>query len=153
MKISKYLHSCLLFEKGRYQFLFDPGVFSFAEGLVQSEQFKDVSAVIITHIHPDHLDRENLKKIIAISGATIYTVAQVAEALKAEGLECVLIPQSKFNIGPFELEPIDVAHELIMDNPLPQLSAFVIDGKVLHPVDSFDPKLLKYQGMELLILR
>jgi len=58
IKITKYIHSCLLFEKDGFKLLFDPGKFTFAEGLVSPEMFSDISAVIITHNHPDHLDTE-----------------------------------------------------------------------------------------------
>ncbi len=49
MKISKYIHSCLLLEKQGFKLLIDPGKFSFAEGLVKPADFKDVDAIIITH--------------------------------------------------------------------------------------------------------
>jgi L-ascorbate metabolism protein UlaG (beta-lactamase superfamily) len=73
MKIAKYIHSCLVFEQDGFKLLFDPGTFSFAEGIVTPDSFKDVNAVIITHIHPDHFDAENLKKIIELSEAKLYT--------------------------------------------------------------------------------
>ena len=37
MRISKYIHACLLVEKGADKILFDPGKFSFIEGLVSKE--------------------------------------------------------------------------------------------------------------------
>ena len=55
MQISKYLHSCLLFEQEDDKLLFDPGNYSFIEGRVTPETFRDVSTVVITHSHPDHL--------------------------------------------------------------------------------------------------
>jgi len=36
MRVSKYLHSCLLIENDGGKILFDPGKFSFAEGLVKT---------------------------------------------------------------------------------------------------------------------
>jgi L-ascorbate metabolism protein UlaG (beta-lactamase superfamily) len=149
MKISKYLHSCLLFEKDGFKLLIDPGTFSFAEGFIEADEFNDVDAIIITHIHPDHLDQENLVKIVELSDAKIYTVPQVIEELKKIELKSEPIPTT---IGPFSLELIPVKHEAILDNPLPEMMALLIDGKVLHPVDSFEDKLLKYAGVELLIL-
>lgn len=82
MKITKYIHSCLVFEQDDYKLLMDPGTFTFAEGLVKADDFADVDSIIITHIHPDHLDVDNLKQIIALSGAPVITNNQVAEALK-----------------------------------------------------------------------
>ena len=47
MKISKYLHCCLVFELDSYKLLFDPGKFSFAEGIVKPEMFAGVNGIII----------------------------------------------------------------------------------------------------------
>lgn len=149
MKITKYLHSCLLFEKENFKLLIDPGTFSFAEGFIEANEFNDVDAIVITHIHPDHLDKDNLAKIVELSDAKVYTVKQVSDELNKTGLKSEPIPTA---IGPFQLELIPVKHEGILDNPLPEMMAMVIDGKVLHPVDSFEDKLLAYTGIELLIL-
>ncbi len=40
MKITKYIHSCLLLEKDTDKILFDPGKFSFAEGKVKPKFLK-----------------------------------------------------------------------------------------------------------------
>ena len=152
MKISKYLHSCLLFELDGYKLLIDPGKFTFAEGLVKPEQFADVNTIIITHIHPDHLDSDNLKKIIALSGATVFTNKQVGEQLTSENIPFSLLCNGLSQIGPFKLEAFTVVHELIMDNPLPQMTGLLINDKVLHPVDSMEDALLKYKGIELLVM-
>ena len=152
MKISKYLHSCLLFELDGYKLLFDPGKFSFAEGLVKPEIFADVNSIIITHVHPDHLDADILKQIVDLSGATVYTNAQVGEVLAKAGIMHVVWADGIYNIGPFKLQAITVKHELILDNPLPQMMGFIINDKVLHPVDSMEDALLQYKGIELLIM-
>jgi L-ascorbate metabolism protein UlaG (beta-lactamase superfamily) len=152
MKISKYLHSCLVFEQDGFKLLFDPGTFSFAEGIVTPDMFKEVDAVIITHIHPDHFDPENLKKIIELSEAKLYTNSQVAAETEKLGLHAELIMEGNLTIGPFNLKAMPVIHEPLLDNPTPEMTAFVINDKVLHPVDSFEEKLLEYKGIELVIL-
>jgi L-ascorbate metabolism protein UlaG (beta-lactamase superfamily) len=152
MKISKYLHSCLVFEQDGYKLLFDPGKFTFAEGEVTPDIFSDVNSIVITHIHPDHLDAENLKIMARLSGATIYTNAQVSEALHKAGIVHTVWEQGIYQVGPFKLEAIPVVHELILDNPLPQMTGFLINDKILHPVDSMEEALLKYEGIELLIM-
>lgn len=152
MKISKYLHSCLVFELDGYKLLFDPGKFSFAEGDVKPEMFSDVDAIVITHIHPDHLDADNLKKIMKLSGAQVYTNAQVGEALQKQDVAHTLWQDDTYQLGPFKLQAITVKHEVIMDNPLPQMTGFVINNVVLHPVDSMEDELLRYKGIELLLM-
>jgi L-ascorbate metabolism protein UlaG (beta-lactamase superfamily) len=152
MKIYKYLHSCLVFEKDGFKLLVDPGKFSFAEGELSPEDFEDVKAIIITHNHPDHLDKENLEKIIDLSGAPVYTNPQVAGELAKEGLDSLPLNEGSMNIGPFLLEVINVMHEPLLDSPVPQVQALIIDGKVLHPADSFEEKLTGYKNIELLVL-
>jgi L-ascorbate metabolism protein UlaG (beta-lactamase superfamily) len=152
MKITKYLHSCLVFEQDGYKLLFDPGKFSFAEGRVTPQMFADVNGIIITHIHPDHLDTENLKKIVELSKAPVYTNTQVGEAIAKEGLAYHLMEQGTFNIGPFKLDAFPVQHEPLLDNPTPQMTGFVINDKVLHPVDSMETKLTEYTDIELLLM-
>jgi L-ascorbate metabolism protein UlaG (beta-lactamase superfamily) len=152
MKITKYLHSCLVFELDGYKLLFDPGKFSFAEGEVTVEMFKDVNAVIITHIHPDHYDVDILKQILALSGAIVITNNQIGVDLDKVGIVYTIFEEGTANFGPFILTALPVAHEPIMDNPLPQMTGFIINDKVLHPVDSMEDKLLEYKGIELLLM-
>ncbi|RFZ85592.1 MBL fold metallo-hydrolase [Mucilaginibacter terrenus] len=152
MKIYKYLHSCLVFEKEGFKLLCDPGSFTFAEGQVTTETFGDVDAVIITHIHADHLDLPNLKKIVALSGAPVYTNSEVGVALKKEGLAFELMEEGVYDIGPFKIEAIPVVHEPLLDSPIPQMTGLLIDGRILHPADSMEDKLTTYNNLDLLIL-
>jgi L-ascorbate metabolism protein UlaG (beta-lactamase superfamily) len=152
MKITKYIHSCLVFELNGHKLLFDPGNFTFAEGLISPDVFADVNGIIITHIHPDHLDTENLKKIVELSNATVYTNSEVGTAIQKEGLQYELIEEGIFNIGSFKLKAIPVVHEPLLDNPIPQMTGFLINDKVLHPVDSMEPKLTEHRDIELLIM-
>lgn len=152
MKISKFLHSCLVFEKKGFKLLVDPGMFSFVEGLVKPEAFNDVSAIIITHNHSDHLDMDNLKKILAAGKAELYANREVVNELKKEGLQGTLLKEGKVNIGPFYIEAINVKHEPLLDSPVPEMTALIIDARVLHPADSFEEKLLSYKNIELLLL-
>ncbi len=152
MKISKYLHSCLLFEKEDFKLLVDPGMFTFAEGLVKPEMFNDVSAIIITHNHADHLDTENLNKILAAGKAEVYANSEVKQELEKAGIEAVLLREGTLKIGPFKIEAISVVHEPLLDAPIPEMTALVIDDRILHPVDSFEEKLLQYKNIELLLL-
>ncbi len=152
MKISKYLHSCLLFELDGYQLLFDPGKFSFAEGLVTPQLFVDVKTIVITHIHPDHFDIDILKSIVELSGAAVVTNSQVGKELEKINFKYTLLEKGTHKAGPFKLQAFPVRHELIIDNPLPQMTGFLINNKVLHPVDSMEDKLLNFKGIELLIM-
>ncbi|MDB5135572.1 MAG: fold metallo-hydrolase [Mucilaginibacter sp.] len=152
MKITKYIHSCRLFEKDGFKLLFDPGKFTFAEELVTPEMFSDIDALVITHNHSDHLDVENLKKIIDLSQAIIYTNAEVSKELAEAGLECLLVEEGQMSVGTFELNVINVTHEPLLDTPTPDMQAYVIDNLVLNSVDSSEDKLSQFKNIPLLIL-
>jgi len=152
MKITKYIHSCLTFEQDGFKLLVDPGNYTFMEGRVTPEDFADVQAIIITHIHPDHLDMDNLKKIIALSKAPVYTNKQVAEALSKQGITSELFTNGKRMFGQMEFEAIPVTHMPLLDSPIPEMTGYIINGNILHPVDSFQTEFTQIKGIELLIL-
>lgn len=62
MKITKFVHSCLLVETDGRTALFDPGAMSApAFDLGRLERLDDI---FITHIHPDHLDENFIKSLV-----------------------------------------------------------------------------------------
>lgn len=60
MRITRYGHSCLLVEQDDARVLLDPGVFS--SGF---ESLRGLTAVLVTHAHPDHLDPDRLRTLLA----------------------------------------------------------------------------------------
>jgi L-ascorbate metabolism protein UlaG (beta-lactamase superfamily) len=59
VKVTRFGHSCLLVEDGDARLLLDPGVFS--SGF---EQLRGLTAVLVTHQHPDHLDADRLLPLL-----------------------------------------------------------------------------------------
>ena len=59
MRITRYGHSCVLVEDGAGRVLLDPGMFS--SGF---EDLRGLTAVLITHQHPDHLDVERVTRLM-----------------------------------------------------------------------------------------
>ncbi|RVT99797.1 MBL fold metallo-hydrolase [Mucilaginibacter limnophilus] len=153
MKISKYLHSCLLFEQDGYKLLFDPAKFSFAEGRVTADMFTGINAIVITHIHPDHYDAEILKSILTLNNnAVVYTNKQVGGQMDKDGIAYQIVETGDLTLGPFALTAFPLTHEPLLDNPIPEMTGFVINGKVLHPVDALSDEMPQYKGIELLLL-
>jgi len=152
VRISKYIHSCLLFEHEGDKLLFDPGTYSFLEGRVTPETFRDVSTVVITHSHPDHLALEPLKQILAVSGADVVTNSQVAAILHGEGIDATTIEQGTLTAGAFTLQAIPTPHEAILADTVPRHTAFLVNDRVLNCADSFADPLLPYAGVEVLIM-
>ena len=85
MELTHFGHSCLLADFGGATVLFDPGNFSHGfEGIT------GLSAILITHQHPDHADPARLPALVeANPGAALYadpqTVAQLGGQWKAVG--------------------------------------------------------------------
>ena len=152
MRITKYIHSCLLFEHEGEKLIFDPGNYSFIEGRVTPETFRDVSTVVITHNHPDHLDLEPLKRILALSGAVVITNGEVAAQLRGEGIDATTIEEGTHTGGAFTLRAIPTPHEAILSDTLPRHTAFLVNEQVLNCGDSFGEPLLPHAGVEVLIL-
>src|ERR1700749_2625152 len=101
MRLTKYIHSCLMLEKDNFKLLIDPGHFTFAEGLISPQDLADADAIMITHSHPDHFDSVNLKAILEAGNAKVYTNKEVAELLDRAGIKSEFIPAK---IGPFDLQ-------------------------------------------------
>ncbi len=60
MRVTRFGHSCLLVEAGDARLLLDPGIFS-----VGFEGLTGLTAVLVTHQHPDHLDLDRLRPLLA----------------------------------------------------------------------------------------
>ena len=81
MELTHFGHSCLLaefgVEGGGARLLFDPGNFSHGfEGIT------GLSAILITHQHPDHADPQRLPALVAANPhAALYADPQTAELL------------------------------------------------------------------------
>ncbi|MEX1059236.1 MAG: MBL fold metallo-hydrolase, partial [Candidatus Saccharimonadales bacterium] len=63
MKITKFVHSCLLVESPQINVLIDPGNFTWASHLLQVDKLPALDFIIITHEHPDHYDQQGLIKL------------------------------------------------------------------------------------------
>lgn len=88
MKITKFVHSCLLVEMPgpvNRTALFDPGAMSVEALDVDSLEFLD--DIFITHGHPDHLHLDTVKKLVAkFPNVRITAPDEVVEQLKETGL-------------------------------------------------------------------
>jgi L-ascorbate metabolism protein UlaG (beta-lactamase superfamily) len=83
MLLRKLGHSCLLAEEAGTRILIDPGCF--AHGLAD---LRDVTAVLITHVHEDHLDLGALQSVLAASpAARVISDETSAAALAGRGVQ------------------------------------------------------------------
>ena len=138
MRVRKFLHSCLLIEKGEDKLLFDPGTFSFADGAPKPTELTGITAIVITHSHPDHMDAEAIKTIVEQNdGLTIYGNAGIVKALGENGLRVELFESGSRNIGGFKIDAYEARHEKIVSGTIPPNTAYVIDDSLLNPGDSY----------------
>lgn len=88
MKITKFVHSCLLVEMPapvNRTVLFDPGMMSEGALMVDSLEFLD--DIIITHVHGDHMSPTLIKKLVTrFPEVRITGSNEVAAQLEQEGI-------------------------------------------------------------------
>lgn len=93
MKIRHLVHSCLLVEVAGRRLLIDPGAFSTeaVRGL-GADVLAGIDAVLVTHQHPDHLDRGLLEEVLEhAADAEVLAEPETAALLseRADGAEAV----------------------------------------------------------------
>lgn len=88
MKITKFVHSCLLVEMPapvNRTVLFDPGVMS--ESALDVDKLEFLDDVVITHIHSDHVSTDLVKRLVAkFPNVRITTTPEVVDMLAKEGI-------------------------------------------------------------------
>lgn len=142
MKVRKFWHSCLLVEEGDTRILIDPGKYSFLAGRAKPEDFHDLTAILITHEHSDHADPQIIKKIHAKNPVPVYGNHGVKKALAVFGVDVELLEDRVIKIGGMQVEAISAEHGPLL-KAVPPNSAYLIDGSLLIPGDSYDRVLGK----------
>jgi len=141
MKITKYGHACVLIEDGGKRLLIDPGVFSF-DDKTTPESVGAVDAIIVTHMHQDHFMPDILKAFQKLGAAPIIAGEEIKGLAAKEGLEVqVLPPGQDSSVAGFTLKPFAAPHERL-PVPGPENIAYLVNGRLLHPGDSY-----KTEGM------
>ena len=113
MKITKYAQSTILVEEDDISLLIDPGKYNFDEGRVNRDFFRGINLLLITHKHADHYDLEAVKRIYHQSKPKIYTVREISESLKKEGVHSLVFEVGdKIKEGPFSIESIPTLHRV-----------------------------------------
>ena len=94
MKIKKLGHCCLVIEVNGKRVMTDPGSYTAS----QNEE-RNISAVLVTHEHADHLHIDSLKKILGVNpDAIVITNTSVGKLLDEEGIKSSWANTSNDNI-------------------------------------------------------
>jgi L-ascorbate metabolism protein UlaG (beta-lactamase superfamily) len=153
MLVRKFLHSCLLVEKGSDRILFDPGKFSFVDGGARPADFQNLKAVIVTHSPPDHMDDEAIRVIMQNNPeAKLLGNAGIAAALKGKELDVEEFGDGERQIGEFHIAAHEARHAAIVSGQIPPNTAYVVDRRLLNPGDSYAYSLDTLRGTEVLAL-
>jgi len=127
MKITKFIHSCLLIEDNK-NILIDPGVYS-TEAL-DVDALPKLDYLLLTHEHADHMDPTLVKEIVQkFSQVKVVSNPSVAELLKKEGINVETSGDSDISLE-------EVLHEPIFGGQVPANTLFKVLGKLTHPGDS-----------------
>ena len=133
MRIRKLGHSCVLVETGESRLLVDPG--GFTPGF---EDLTDLTAVLVTHAHPDHLDPDRLPALLRGNpGAQVVCDAGSAVQLRDLGVQArAVAPGDELDLG-VAVTVVGGEHALIHPD-LPRIPnvGYLVDGRLLHPGDA-----------------
>jgi L-ascorbate metabolism protein UlaG (beta-lactamase superfamily) len=135
MQITKLGHSCLLVVDGDAKVLIDPGTFS-----AGFESITDLTAILITHQHADHLDPARLPGVVTANPqAKVYSDPGSVAPLADAGITAMPVqPGDRFDVGT-SVDVLGRTHAVIHpDIPTVPNACFLIGGRLLHPGDSLD---------------
>lgn len=113
----------------------------------------NVLVVVVTHVHPDHLDPENLGKIISRNpDVKILTTIEVANDLKIPQVETAE-RNNTYSVGPFQLEFFGEMHAVVSpDFPPPHNIGVLVNENIYYPGDSFTHSPKPYTVLALPIM-
>lgn len=136
MKVTKFVHSCVLVETPQRVAIFDPGAFSV--GAVDVSRIERLDDILITHAHPDHMDASLIKQLsLKFPQVKITGTPEVRVALGQAGITSSdQAPEYvKFFKSPHEpVEPIF---------PQPEENGMHFQDIFTHPGDSHSFKETK----------
>ena len=133
MKIIKYEHACVIVEENNRTIIIDPGSLAILPVL------KNVDAIIITHIHGDHLDKSHLHKVIDSNpSVTIISHTEVLDQLTDISCQKEVIDRgSHCTAGKFILDFYGHYHAVINKLSPCHNVGVMVNESFYYPGDSF----------------
>lgn len=135
IKVTKFVHSCLLVETSETKVLIDPGKFSYESRLLHIGSLGNLDSIVITHEHPDHYDEAFLRTLSkTFPHAPIVTNDDLAEKIAKLRFPNTIQVGSDDNIVIFDAkhEPLPLGMPEVMN-----VGVHIAD-KLTHPGDSYD---------------
>jgi L-ascorbate metabolism protein UlaG (beta-lactamase superfamily) len=138
MKIKKLGHCCLVVEIDGKRIMTDP---SFVDYGGESTNERNISAVLITHEHADHLHIETLKQILGHNpNAIVITNTSVGKLLSEAGIKYVKVEDGEtYDLSGITLKGFGNTHaQIYEDYGQVQNTGYMINT-LCYPGDSFNP--------------
>lgn len=133
MKLTKFLHACLVLENSKTRLVIDPG--SFTHDFIVP---KHVDAVVITHNHPDHCDPTLIEKIHKANPHAKLVAHESIVAQFPDIPHLAVNPNETHTVGNFTLSFFGGEHAPIA--PLvtvPPNLGVLVNQLLYYPGDSF----------------
>lgn len=148
MKITKFGHCCLVIEINGTRVLVDPGAHDYSR---LPADVKNISAILITHEHADHLHIDALKNLLLNNEkAIVITNTSVGKMLEQEKIAYTKVEDKEsFDLSGIKISGFGDKHAEIYNTfGQVQNTGFMIDG-LCCPGDSFN---LPYDKVDILAL-
>lgn len=130
MKVSKFVHSCLLIEEKDKAILIDPGNYTYQEQALNINTLEKLDYILITHEHPDHMYIPFIQELVKkFPHVLIITTSSAVEVLKKEKIPATTNGNEFITIE-------SVPHERVFGVEVPQNVLFKLFDTFIHPGDS-----------------
>lgn len=129
--IRRLSDSCVVLTTDQDITLIDPGFHTFDSGVIDLESIGDITRVLITHEHGDHVKPDFVSWLVdRRRDLKVHANQAVVDLLRKHDLEA-----SADN--PEGVTAEDVAHEMTPAGTSPPNRAFTVEGVFTHPGDSY----------------
>ena len=108
MKITKYNQSTLLLETNNKRILIDPSSINYSDELVNND-WTDIDAILITHKHSDHCNKEAINTIVSRDNSKVFTSSEVSQSNDFANITIVKAGDI-FSIGDIKVETTKAIH-------------------------------------------
>jgi len=129
--IRRLSDSCVVLTTDHHVTLIDPGFHTFDSGSIDLKSIGDITRVLITHEHGDHVKPDFVRWLVdRRRDLKVHANEAVVELLRKHELEAS-------TDNPEEVSSEDVAHEKTPAGTSPPNRAFTVEGVFTHPGDSY----------------